>query len=143
MKKLIAAALLLCMVLALVACAETTPDATTTQTPSTQAPTTTQPVPTTTVDNKPQPNYFITVVDTEGKPVSGALLQMCKLGDDGACTPAGTMTDAEGKVNFTMAEDSYKVSFIILPAGYSYVDGVDAFYFAEGSNELTIVLAKA
>ncbi len=145
MKKLIAAVLLLCVVLGMAACAETEPGATTT------APTTTQGTPEPTVsstpaateDSKPQPNYFITVVDTEGKPVTGALLQLCKLGDDGACTPAGNVTDAEGKVNFTMAVDNYKVSFIILPAGYSYVDGVNEFYFADGANELTIVVAKA
>ncbi len=86
--------------------------------------------------------YTVTVVDGENKPVANAILQLCKLGDDGNCTP-GNPTDAEGKVEFNLPEDEYKVSFVVMPAGYTYSDEAQEFYFEEGKTELTITLAKA
>ncbi len=86
--------------------------------------------------------YTVTVVDSENKPISNAILQLCKLGDDGNCTP-GNPTDAEGKVAFDLPEDEYKVSFVVMPAGYTYSGEEQEFYFEEGSKELTITLAKA
>ncbi len=140
MKKCIAALLLLCLLLGLCACGENTSADTT---PSeTQTPTEGETGPSQEA-SEAEPNYFITVVDTDGEPVSGAIVQMCKLGDDGSCTPATVPTDAQGKVSFTLPEDSYKVSFIVLPGAYTYVDEAKDFYFAEGARELTITVKKA
>ncbi len=139
MKKVIAALLLLCLMLGLCACTSEQPPVTDPSTDQTTEPTTES----TTEATKPEPNYFITVQDTEGNPLAGAIVQMCKLGDDGACTPATTPTGADGKVSFALEEHDYKVSFIVLPAGYTYVDDVQEFYFEEGSNELVIYLKKA
>ncbi len=86
--------------------------------------------------------YVITVVDDENKPVSNVVLQMCKLGDDGNCTP-GNPSDAEGKIVFTLPEDEYKVSVVIMPAGYTYSGDEKEFYFEDGSKELTVTLANA
>ncbi len=86
--------------------------------------------------------YVVTVVDTENNPITGAVVQMCKLGDDGSCTP-GNPSDTDGKVMFSLTEDDYKVSFIVMPAGYTYVGEDQDFYFEEDSTELTITLKKA
>ncbi len=86
--------------------------------------------------------YTVTVVDSDNNPVANAIVQMCKLGDDGSCTP-GTPTDAEGKTTFNLPDDSYKVSFIVMPAGYTYIGEEQEFYFEAGSSELIITLAKA
>ncbi len=141
MNKLIVAILLLTVILGLCACSQAPAENTTTGPVETTKPNESSSAPT--EDSTPAPNYFITVVDTEGQPVTGALLQMCKLGDDGACTPAATTTDAEGKVSFALAVDSYKVSFIILPPTYTYVDEEQNFYFDDGASELTIIVKKA
>ncbi len=140
MKKIIAALLLLCLTASLCACTSAQEPVTEPTESSVVTDPTTEP---TAEPTKTEPNYFITVVDTEGNPLSGAMLQMCKLGSDGSCTPAETFTDAQGKVSFTVEKDDYKVSFIVLPAGYTYVDDVEEFYFEDGASELTIVLKKA
>ncbi len=136
MKRIIALLLLLCLALGLCACTSVQEQPTTEPTTAPTAAPTTEPT-------EPEPNYFITVQDTDNNPLAGAIVQMCKLGDDGSCTPATTPTDAEGKVSFALEEHDYKVSFIVLPAGYTYTDDVQEFYFEEGSNELVIYLKKA
>ncbi len=139
MKKVIAALLLLSLALGLCACVSgnsnetTAPSEPSTATDPTQAPT--DP----TVDQEDA--YVVTVVDTEGNPIAGAFVQLCKLGDDGACVPGAT--DAQGKATFKLEKDDYKVSFVTMPSGYDYVDDVTDFYFEEGSMELTITVKKA
>lgn len=81
--------------------------------------------------------YVVTVVDENGNPIAGAMVQMCSE----SCFPAAT--DAEGNAKFNLEEAEYKVSFLFLPEGYTYADGTDAFYFEEGSKEMTITLASA
>ena len=44
---------------------------------------------------------------------------------------------------FVFFQDTYKVSFLALPAGYTYVDDVQEFYFENGSMEMTITLKAA
>ncbi len=142
MKKWIAALLLLCMALGLCACAGENTN-TTTQ-PTTEPPVSSEETTESTVETTvaKEPAYVVMIKDADGKPISGAIVQMCKLGDDGSCTP-GTPSDAEGKVGFDLPEDKYKVSFIVLPAGYTYVDENQEFYFEEDATELTITLKKA
>lgn len=78
--------------------------------------------------------YTVTVVDVEGNPVSGAMIQICK----DACVPAST--DENGVATWKQVEDDYKVSFLMAPEGYAVEE---AYYFEAGSYELTITLQAA
>jgi hypothetical protein len=78
--------------------------------------------------------YTIHVEDVDGNPIAGAMVQICK----DACLPG--MTDAEGNAVFNVAEDDYKVSFLMLPAGYTYTTEETEFYFEDGATEITLVL---
>ena len=78
--------------------------------------------------------YIVKVVDENGTPIVGAIVQLCK----DACVPSST--DAEGVAKFVLPEDEYKVSFLTLPAGYTYSGDEDTFYFEDGSKEMTITL---
>lgn len=104
--------------------------------------TTTAPVQTTipaqtTVPQQVASGYTVKVVDENGAPIVGALIQLCKEN----CYP--NVTDANGEAFFELAEDTYKVSFLMLPAGYTYSTEEQEFYFEDGSLELTIVLKAA
>lgn len=81
--------------------------------------------------------YKVTVVDNNGQPISGALIQLCL---DETCNPA--RTDKDGVAYFNVADANYKVSFLTLPEGYSYTGEDTNFYFEAGSYELTITLNK-
>ena len=81
--------------------------------------------------------YIVKVVDESGAPIAGANVQLCKE----ACVPG--QTNAEGIAEFKLAEDEYKVSFMMLPAGYTYSGAEDTFYFEDGSKEMTITLKAA
>lgn len=81
--------------------------------------------------------YTVTVLDESGAPIAGAMVQLCK----DACVPG--VTDAEGVARFNLPEDDYKVSFLALPAGYTYVDETDTFYFEAGSMDMVITLKAA
>ena len=126
----------LCMMLCLCACgndAQGDTDVTTT------APTTTAPTePTTEPTTAPaaEPDYKVTVVDEGGNPVVGAWVQLCV--EDGTCTPAST--DDNGVAGFNLDEYNYKVSFMVLPDGFEYIDDQQTWYFEEGKTEMTIVL---
>ena len=109
---------------------------------STTAPATTAPaatVPTTapaTVDDG-KVTYTVTVTDENGAPIPGAMVQLCK----DTCMPGAA--DANGVATFRVVEDTYKVSFLMRPAGYTYSGEEQEFYFEDGSFELTIALKKA
>lgn len=79
-------------------------------------------------------NYSVKVVDEEGNPIVGALVQMCKE----SCFPS--VTGEDGVATFSLVEDDYKVSFLTLPEGYTYSGEEDTFYFEAGAVELTITL---
>lgn len=79
--------------------------------------------------------YTVTVVDGDGNGVAGAMVQICM----NTCYPG--VTDASGKVQFSVPEEDYKVSFLSLPEGYTYSSEEQEFHFADGSTDLTIVLA--
>lgn len=82
--------------------------------------------------------YKVTVVDTDGNPIADALVQLCL---NETCNPA--KTDANGVASFNVDDADYKVSFLRLPDGYNYSGEETEFYFADGSYEMTITLAKA
>ena len=78
--------------------------------------------------------YTVKVVDTEGNPVTGASLQLCST----SCMLA--QTDEAGVAVFETVADDYKVSFVVLPAGYT-ADAAE-YHFGEGEQKLTITLQK-
>ena len=133
MRKMIAAILLLTVVLCLCAC---------TQAPKptegeTTIPTTTVQPTTTAPTNDGKVTYTVKVVDADGNPISGAMVQLCKE----SCIPG--KTNDEGVAEFRLPEDEYKVSFMVLPAGFAYESDKTEFYFESASLEMTIKLVAA
>ena len=106
--------------------------------PETQAPAEPTAAPTAAVEDAPADDgkvtYTVHVQDESGAALSGVMVQICK----DACLPG--MTDAEGNATFTVAEDDYKVSFLTLPAGYTYTTEETEFYFESGATEITLTL---
>jgi hypothetical protein len=137
-KRVLALAMTLCLALCLCACggeekketsAETTQATAATAAPETQP---TEAAPIDPVDEG-KATYVITVVDESGKPVVGAGVQLCK----DTCLPG--ITNDQGTAEFKVAEDpEYKVSFMSVPEGYEGAE--EAYYFENGSYELTITL---
>lgn len=135
MKKLIAIVLMLAMALSLAACGGETAPETEAPAAETEAPVVTTEAPVAQTEAPvEEEGYVVTVVDEAGNPIAGAMVQLCK----DTCFPG--VTGADGTARFALDEDSYKVSFLALPAGYTYVDDVQEFYFEDGSMELTITL---
>ena len=125
-KCLVAAILMLILAMSLCACGGEA-EAPTTEAPVVEAPVVTEaPAQETEAPAEEEDGYTVTVLDEAGNPVAGAMVQMCK----DACVPG--ITDAEGVAKFNLPEDTYKVSFLALPAGYTYVDETDTFYFKDG-----------
>lgn len=122
------AALLLALCLLLAACGGA-------QTPEgTEPPVQTTAAPTEAPADDGKVTYTVTVVDASGAPIAGAMVQICL----DACYPG--VTDANGQAKFSVLEEDYKVSFLSLPAGYTYSGEAQEFYFEDGSFELTVTL---
>lgn len=135
MKRLLILTLALGLMLCLCACGGgVEPEVTTEPTTDTTDPTTKSTEPTT---EAAEPTYVVTVVDQDNTPVAGAWVQLCLE----SCVPA--MTDENGVANFFLEEDDYKVGFTVMPVGYEYIDDVEAWYFADGENTMTITLKKS
>ena len=137
MKKLISVALMLCMILGLCACGsadDNTPATTEAPVVVTEAPT---EAPAETEAEVPEGmvTYTVTVVDEEGNPISGAMVQICL----DACIPA--VTNESGVAEWTVEEADYKVSFLTTPEGYAA--DTENYYFEAGSTELTLTLKAA
>ena len=141
-KIVLAVVLMLTLALGLCACGGAA-EAPATEAPAVEAPVVEAPVVTEAPAAEPetpveeQGGYTVTVLDENGAPIAGAMVQLCK----DACVPG--ITDAEGVARFNLPEDSYKVSFLMLPEGYTYADETQEFYFADGSMEMTITLVAA
>lgn len=133
LKCLMAIVLMLTMALSMAACGGNTPAET--EAPETEAPVVVTEAPVAETEAPVEEDaYIVTVVDESGNPIAGAMVQLCK----DTCFPG--VTGADGVAKFVLAEDEYKVSFLALPAGYTYVDDAQEFYFENGSMELTITL---
>lgn len=135
LKKLTAILLAMTLVLGLCACGggEDAPDNTNASTePSSTGNTETSE----TLDDG-KVTYSVKVVDEDGNPISGAMVQLCK----DTCLPGAT--GENGVAEFKTVEDDYKVSFMMLPTGYTYSTDAAEFYFDAGSYELTIILKAA
>lgn len=80
--------------------------------------------------------FSVTVVDQDGNPVSGAMVQICKE----SCMPA--MTGEDGVANFNVEiTDGYKLSVMTCPAGYTY-EGEAEVYLEYGATEYTLTFTK-
>ena len=123
-KRFLSFVLASCMLFCLCACGAPATD----PVPSTPA---TTAAPTEPADDG-KVTYTVKVVDEGGNPVVGAGVQLCKE----SCLPG--VTDAQGIASFRTAEDTYKVSFMAMPAGFEA--NAEEFYFADGTYELTITL---
>lgn len=133
LKRIAAAALILCMALSLCACGSSNDSASATET----APIVTEAVKETEAaveTEAAQDGYQVTVVDEAGNPIAGAMVQLCM----DTCFPG--VTDESGVAAFNVEEADYKVSFLVLPAGYTYSTEEQEFHFASGSKEMTITL---
>lgn len=139
-KRILLVALALCMAVALVACGgapantETGADEPANTDTQTDLPANTDTGVTDTAGDG-KVTYTVTVVDTAGNPIPGAMVQICK----DTCLP--TSTNEQGVATWTQPEDSYKVSFLMVPAGYTA--DAEEFYFEDGAYEMTITLTPA
>ncbi len=80
--------------------------------------------------------FSVTVVDQDGTPVSGVMVQICKT----SCMPA--MTDENGVATFNIEiTDGYKLSVMSCPEGYTY-EGESEVYLDYGATEYTLTLSK-
>ena len=142
-KKILALALALMLALSLCACGnsgnkdgdntETTANSEPTTKPTEKTPTQ-EPTEAAIPDGKVQ--YKVKVVDEEGNPIVGAMMQACT---DKTCL-APVKTDDAGVAAFAPADEGeYHINFLTgVPTGYEA--DAEIFYFADGETELTIVL---
>lgn len=139
LKKILALLLALGLMLSFAACgADDTADDTT-EAESTE--TTTASIPEDTTEETPDANlvvYTVHIVDEEGNPVTGGMVQFCL----DSCSPV--IIDENGTAVFKTAEEAdYEVKFLTMPEGYTYATEEEVFHFAEGEMVLTIVLKAA
>ena len=132
MKKLIMAVLLLCMVAGLMACGGTGNGDTgkDSQQEGTESQVESNTSETEESEEDGKVVYKVTVVDENGNPVAGTMVQVCT---DETCF-APVTTDANGVAEFRLAEaDGYKTK-LITGSDDDYV------YFEAGSTEATITV---
>ncbi len=137
-KTLLAALLAVAMMVSLCACVGGEPD------DKTDGTTTTTPTTTTTtkatVDDS-QVTYTVKVLDENGAPVVGAMLQTC---NDAGCIPHMIPTDATGTISFQRPKgEEYDLKFVMPVAGYDVdINNVYA-EINEDTTEVTITVNKA
>lgn len=78
--------------------------------------------------------YTVYVVDENGKGVTGGMIQFCL----DSCMPC--VLDANGVASMKLEEADYKVSFTMMPTGYTLAGDETEFHFEDGSYEMTITL---
>lgn len=129
MKKIFALVMCACMLLCFAACGNNAEETIAQTEPTTEA--TTLPIANT------NPVYTVKVVDDAGNPIVGAMVQICSEN----CYPG--VTNEEGIASFSVVEDTYKVSFISIPAGYALTGDAPEIYYEEGAKDITITLTAA
>lgn len=133
MKNIFAIVLVLGLMLSLCACGGDSESTTTAaDTTVTNAPETTEATTAPVDDGKV--TYTVTVVDENGNPIAGAMVQLCLE----TCMPA--VTNENGVAEYRAEEADYKVSFLTVPEGYELTTEEENFYFEDGSYEMTITL---
>ena len=126
MKKIVCATIaVLSLALCLCACNDTNE-------PQGDAEITTTTVATTTTTQPQAASFEVKVVDQNGAPVQGVMIQICK----DICVPK--VTDANGVALFDLEiEDGHKLSVLSCPTGYSYT-GEAEVYLESGSKSVTV-----
>lgn len=81
--------------------------------------------------------FEVKVVDAEGNPVEGVMLQICK----DSCIPAKTDTNGVATFNIEVTSE-HKLSVLSCPAGYEYT-GEAEVYMEDGATEYTVELSEA
>ena len=139
LKRIFATILMLCMVFTLTACGGNGNGDTEKNTEGSQNESTvdknTEDAKDTQVDDG-KIVYKVTLVDEEGNPVEGALVQMCL----NSCVPARTADNGVAEFNL-VEEEGYKVEITMLPAGYEKLSE-EPVYLENGQTELTITVKK-
>ena len=130
-KYLLAVVLALGLVLGLCACGEGSDNTTDPADTGTEAAASTG----STEESKAEPTYTVKVVDEGNNPIVGAVVQLC---EGSNCNP--TATNEEGVAEYFLDKGDYKVSFVVMPSGYTYSGEETEFHFADGETSLTITL---
>lgn len=139
MKKFLAALLLLCTVFAVCSCGSESSATSEPQQNSDAESTASEAVSEESIAESsaevPEP-FTVKVVDGDGNPVSGVMIQLCK----DTCIPAKTADD--GVVDFYVEiTDGYKISVLSCPDGYTYTGDAE-IYLEAGATEFTVELTK-
>lgn len=79
--------------------------------------------------------YNVTVIDQDGAPVEGVIIQFC---DDENCK-LPVMTDADGKASASYEESNYHIT-ITQADGYDYEE---TYNFEDGATDITITINLA
>ena len=87
------------------------------------------------VENDGKVTYNVAVVDQDGTPVEGVIIQFC---DDKTCK-LPVVTDAEGKASASYEESNYHIT-ITQADGYDYEE---VYNFEDGSTDITITINTA
>lgn len=120
--------LTLCLTVSLCACGEGE------QKPADDTTVTTTKTETTTTTKAETATFQVKVVDQNGNPVPGTMVQICKEN----CVPK--ITDANGVAVFDIEiTDGYKLSVSNCPAGYTYT-GEAEVYLESGATAYTVEL---
>ena len=137
LKRLLIALLCIGVLLCFVACTNTEDN---TDTPDTTPADTQEDVadePETEETEEPAAAGFkVSVVDQNGDPVVGAMVQICK----DSCVPGITDADGVATIYATVDSDGYALKVANLPDGYTY-EGEDV-YLEVGMTESTITITK-
>lgn len=80
--------------------------------------------------------FKVKVVDENGNPVAGVMVQVCK----DTCIPAKTGDDGIASFNIEVT-DGYKLSVLSCPEGYEYT-GEAEVYLESGATEITVELTS-
>lgn len=86
-----------------------------------------------TVENLPV--FSVKVVDAEGTPVKGVMIQICKE----VCVPAMSGDDGIAVFNNMEITDGHKLSVLSMPEGYEYT-GEAEVYLESGITEYTVTI---
>lgn len=83
-----------------------------------------------------KPTYTVKVLDQDGKPVPGCVVNFCS---DDACTPV--TTDKDGSAVFRGLPYAYHVELLSLPEGYEYT-GEEALTLPAEGGTLSVAVTK-
>lgn len=132
MKKILIGLLALCMAVSICACDGASGDPEDTKSTDTKTETTADTEKETEAETEKKAAFEVKVVDENGAPVAGVMLQVCK----DTCVPSRTGDDGVASFNVEIT-DGYKLSVLSCPTGYEYT-GEAEVYLESGATEITV-----